>query len=63
MNFLPSNWQDHINKFLPSQMGAAMMSPDLTQQAFSWGTSALLLTLYTAVLLVVGTVVLTRRDA
>ena len=63
VNFLPSNWQDHITKFLPSQLGTSMMSPDLTSQAFSWGVSALLLTLYTVVIVAAGTVMLVRRDA
>jgi len=61
--FLPSSWQNDISKYLPSNLGRSMMSPDLASQSFSWGISTILLTLYTAVIVGAGTFLLTRRDA
>jgi hypothetical protein len=62
-NFLPSSWQDHITKYLPSNLGASMMSPQLSTNSFSWGTSTIVLVAYTAVIVSAGTFLLTRRDA
>jgi ABC-type transport system involved in multi-copper enzyme maturation permease subunit len=63
VNILPSSWQDHFTKYLPSKMGESMLSPQLTQQSFSWGTSTVILTIYTIVIVGVGTFLFTRRDA
>lgn len=63
VNFLPSNWQDHITKFLPSNLGASMMSPQATGSSFSWATASVVLTIYAVVIVVLGTFLLTRRDA
>jgi len=63
VNFLPSNWQDHISQYLPSNLGASMLSPNLTARSLAWGSATLLLTLYTVILITGGTVLLTRRDA
>jgi ABC-2 type transport system permease protein len=63
VNFLPSNWQDHITKFLPSNLGEAMTSPSASLHSYSWGVATIVLTIYTAAIVVAGTVVLTRRDA
>ncbi len=61
--FLPSSWQNDISKYLPSNLGRAMMSPDLTGSSFAWDTSAILLLVYTIVIVAAGTYLLTRRDA
>lgn len=64
VNFLPSSWQDHITKYLPSNLGQAMTSPSSSgNNLFSWSTSAVMLTIYTAVIVAFGTFLLTRRDA
>jgi hypothetical protein len=63
VNFLPSSWQDHITKFLPSELGASMMSPQLATQSFSWATSAVVLVIYAVAIVSAGTFLLTRRDA
>jgi ABC-type transport system involved in multi-copper enzyme maturation permease subunit len=64
VNFLPSSWQDHITKYLPSNLGQAMTSPtSVSSNSFSWGSATVVLTIYTAVIVAFGTFLLTRRDA
>lgn len=64
VNFLPSSWQSHISKFLPSNLGQSMTSPtSISSNSFSWGTASIVLTLYTIIIVGVGTFLLTRRDA
>jgi ABC-type transport system involved in multi-copper enzyme maturation permease subunit len=64
VNFLPSNWQDHITKYLPSNLGEAMTSPaSVTSSSFSWGSATVVLTIYTVAIVAFGTFLLTRRDA
>lgn len=64
VNFLPSNWQDHITRYLPSNLGQVMTSPvSVTSHSFSWGVASAVLTLYTAAIVTVGAILLTRRDA
>lgn len=63
INFFPTSWQDHVTKYLPANLGAAMMSPQLSTRSFSWGTSAIILAIYTVAVLVAGSVALSRRDA
>ncbi len=63
VNFLPSSLKDGINKFLPANLGSAMYAPLPTAQNFSWGVATLVLLSYVAVVIVVGTVLMQRRDA
>lgn len=64
VNFLPSSWQDHVSKYLPSNLGQTMTSPtSVTANSFSWGTATIVLTIYTVAIVGVGTFLLTRRDA
>ena len=63
VNFLPSSWQDHITKFLPSNLGASMLSQTPSVRSFAWGTASVMLALYTAAIVTLGTVTLVRRDA
>ncbi len=64
VNFLPSNWQSHVSKFLPSNLGQAMTSPSaFSPNSFSWTSATLVLALYTLAIVGVGTFLLTRRDA
>jgi ABC-type transport system involved in multi-copper enzyme maturation permease subunit len=67
VNFLHTSWQDHIQKWLPSDLGASMTSStgqvrNLTS-AFTWDIAALVFALYVLVLLGVGIAVVNRRDA
>ncbi|MCU1488910.1 MAG: putative transporter transrane protein [Acidimicrobiaceae bacterium] len=60
---LPSSVSVHVNKFLPADIGVSMLSTQPTGTAFPpWGGFTLLCG-YAAVALVVGTVLLRRRDA
>lgn len=63
VNFLPSSWQDHISKYLPSNLGASMMSPQATGSLFSWSTASIILVFYAVATVAVGTFLLSRRDA
>ena len=63
VNFLPSSWQDHITKYLPSNLGESMLSQTPSVRSFAWGTAAILLAIYCAVIVAVGAVTLVRRDA
>ena len=64
VNFLPSSWQSHTTRYLPSNLGQAMTSPTSTSSnLFSWGGATIMLTIYTAVIVGFGTFLLTRRDA
>ena len=63
VNFLPSSWQDHITKYLPSNLGASMLSPTQSSNSFAWVAASVVLTLYTVAIITAGTVLLTRRDA
>ncbi len=65
--FLPSSWQDHMQKWLPSDLGASMMSStgqvrNLTS-AFTWDQATGIFVLYVLVLLGAGIVMVNRRDA
>ena len=64
VNFLPANWQDHITRYLPSNLGQVMTSPvSVTPNSFTWGSASFVLAAYAAFTVAVGTVLLTRRDA
>jgi len=63
VNFLPSSWQDHTTKYLPSNLGASMLSPTQSSNSFAWGTATIVLVIYTAVIIAAGTTLMTRRDA
>ncbi len=62
-NFLPSAWQNVLNKFLPSNLGQSMMSPLGTAHSFSAWVATVILTAYVAALVALGTVLFVRRDA
>ena len=63
INFLPTNWQNDITKFLPSELGQAMLAPTSPANHFSWGVSTLILVGYVVAVMVIGGVLLQRRDA
>ena len=60
--FLPSSWNDAVGKYFPAQAGTAIFSVVHNPRALSpWTGFAVLLT-WAAVAMVVGAVVLRRRD-
>jgi ABC-2 type transport system permease protein len=61
--FLPQSWQNAGVKYLPSEMGHAMVSPAPIAHDFDAWTSLLLLAVYAVVLVAVGITLFTRRDA
>ena len=63
INFLPSNWQADITKFLPSELGQAMLAPTPPADHFSWGISTLILVGYVVGVMIIGGALLERRDA
>jgi ABC-2 type transport system permease protein len=61
--FFPQSWQHAGEKYLPSELGHAMVSPTPIANDFGAWTSLILLVIYAVVILVVGTTLFTRRDA
>jgi len=64
VNFLPSPWNDDISKYLPGQAGGAVfqvVQRDSTALS-AWAGFAVLCA-YAAVALIVGAVLVDRRDA
>jgi len=65
VNFLPSSWQDHVDKWVPalagSQVWATKVAPD-SHQFPAWGGFAVLAG-YAAVAIIVGLVCFRTRDA
>ncbi len=63
VNFLPSPWNDDINKYLPGQAGAAISRVVPDSSALSPWAGFAVVCAYVVVALVVGAVLLDRRDA
>jgi ABC-2 type transport system permease protein len=61
--FLPQSWRNAGMKFLPGEMGHAMVSPSPVTNDFGPWTSLILLIIYGAVLVTVGATLFNRRDA
>jgi ABC-type transport system involved in multi-copper enzyme maturation permease subunit len=61
--FLPSSWQNDVRRFLPSEMGHAMIATAPVPNDFSAITSLIVLTIYVVVLFGIGVAVFSRRDA
>ncbi len=62
MNILPSNWNDAISKYLPSEAGRQLFSLTHDANSFSPGAGALLFVGYCALTLAIAAVLLVRRD-
>ncbi|HVA53807.1 MAG TPA: ABC transporter permease subunit [Acidimicrobiales bacterium] len=60
---LPQSWRDHIVKFEPSELGNAMTSVVTPSGDMSALSSLVMLVIYAAVVLVIGTLLFQRRDA
>jgi ABC-2 type transport system permease protein len=61
--FLPQSWQNAGEKYLPSELGQAMVSPTPIANDFGAWTSLIVLVVYAVVLVAIGTTLFTRRDA
>jgi ABC-type transport system involved in multi-copper enzyme maturation permease subunit len=61
--FLPQSWQNAGDKYLPSELGHAMVSQASVANDFGPWTSLIVLAVYAVVLVAIGTTVFTRRDA
>ena len=62
MNVLPSNWNDAISPYLPSDAGRAIMSIGHDPHSLSPWTGFALFCAYTAASLIIAAVLLVRRD-
>ena len=60
---LPQSWQSSFTRYEPSSLGHAMMSVSPSLDMFGPWTAALVLVGYVALVLVVSTTTLVRRDA
>lgn len=59
---LPQSWQNTMDRYEPSQLGQAMMSPTPATFSFSAWVALLVLAIYTAAIVGAGTAMLARRD-
>ncbi len=62
-NFLPHSWQEHVVKYLPGQAGQAIFQPHADSVTLAPWTGLGIFAGYAIVALVVGAVLLKRRDA
>jgi len=62
MNFLPSDWRDHIDRWLPSSAGDSLMAAHTTDAQLSPGIAATMLVVYLAISLGAAAVLLLKRD-
>jgi ABC-2 type transport system permease protein len=62
MNFLPSDWRDHIDRWLPSSAGASLMAVHPTDAALAPGIAALMLAMYLLIVFAAAAVLLQGRD-
>lgn len=63
VNFLPSPWNDDIGKYLPASAGAAMFHVVQIGARLSPVAGLVVVTVYTAIALAAGAILLRRRDA
>ncbi len=63
VSFLPSNWSGPIQRYLPSKLGAGMMSITADPSTYSPYVCALIMLAYDVILVGVGTYLLNVRDA
>jgi len=61
--FLPTSWQNSYEKYLPSELGRAMMSPFAPTNDLGAWNAILLLVIYAVVIFGVGLTMMIRRDA
>lgn len=61
--FLPASWQNSIDKYEPSVLGRAMMSPVASSGDFAAIAAFFVLLVYVIVVLSIGSLFLLRRDA
>jgi len=62
MNFLPSDWRDHIDRWLPSSAGASLMAVHPTDAQLAPGIAGIVLLVYLVVSFAAAAVLLLRRD-
>ena len=60
---LPTSWQDHINKYLPLNIGNELISRHSDIASLSTGAGIAVLFIWVAVAITAGLLVLRRRDA
>lgn len=60
---LPSNWQNHIDKYLPSNLGQAMRATTQDPTLFHPVAAFVWLVIYSALIVIVGTALFVRRNA
>jgi ABC-2 type transport system permease protein len=63
VNFLPSPWSDNVSKYLPINAGGAIFTVRPDSGSLSPWPGFALFTLYAAISIVLGAVLLNRRDA
>jgi ABC-type transport system involved in multi-copper enzyme maturation permease subunit len=62
MNFLPSDWREHVERWLPSSAGSALMAAHPTDAQLTPGNAAVMLAVYLAISLLMAAVLLRTRD-
>jgi ABC-2 type transport system permease protein len=62
MNFLPSDWRDHIDRWLPSSAGASLMAVHPTDAQLTPGIAGIMLIVYLVISFAAAGILLLRRD-
>ena len=61
-NFLPSDWRDHISRWLPSSVGDALMAVHTNDSLLTPTNALVMLAVYAVILFGIAAVLLRRRD-
>jgi len=62
MNFLPSDWRAHIDRWLPTSAGASLMAVHPTDAPLTPGMAGLVLVIYLLISFTMAAVLLLKRD-
>jgi ABC-type transport system involved in multi-copper enzyme maturation permease subunit len=62
MSFLPSDWRDHVDRWLPSSAGASLMAVHPTDAQLAPGIAGIVLVVYLVISFTAAGLLLLRRD-
>lgn len=62
MDFLPSDWRDHVDRWLPNSAGASLMAVHPTDAQLSPGVAGIMLVVYLVISFAAAAILLLKRD-